>query len=176
MAALLAPILIGLATAAKPMIAQAAKNYTIKYGPEVSRKGVDATDRYTRDAHAARDFVREKAADEYEVVTEEEWRDVVGDSDKKWGEEEEEEEENLIEFSDEEDEKKGEVTRRNDIGRERRVEDRGKPKTIRLFVQTIRMSRNGGVLGTEVFGSPFPFLAHWGVEVCDSVAHCGCWL
>ena len=161
MAALLAPLVIGLATAAKPMIAQAAKNYSIKYGPEYSSKGVDATDKFTREAHRMRDFVREKARDEFEVVTEEEWRGIVGDSDRTW----EVDEEDLIEFSDAEDERKGEVTRKMEVRREEKTE----PKTIRLFVQKMRMSRNGGVLGTEVFGSPFPFLAHWGVEVGDYV-------
>ena len=148
-----------LLSAVTPLVVQAARNYSIRYGPQYTNKGIARTDEFAQEAFRARAFVREKALEDYEPLIEAEYREIIMNSDKDM-----DPEMDLIDLSDSRAQEvmysaSGRIAA--DVSANLRLEKQ-EPKTIRLFCQTIRMSRES--IGTEAFCSPFPFLAHWGVE------------
>ena len=149
-------VIAGLVSAIVPLGIKAAQNYSIRYGPRVTNEGVEKGEKFTKEAHAAREPVREKSIANYRPVTDDELQEALGC---------ESQQVDLMDFSDDEAEDMI-------LGASRRLAQKApaEPKTIRLCCMTIRASRD--LLGTEAFGGPLPLFSHWLVEVCLSISHC----
>lgn len=113
-----------------------------------------ATGQFMDASYAVRDYVRRLAEENYEPLTETEYREATGDI-----QQADKTEAKLIEIGDEEVEAIVAPMDNDSKGCETVLECR----KINLCCQTIRASRK--MLQTEAFAGPLPLLSHWCVEV-----------